>query len=94
MPPPRLHETIPDFHNTPKRFAALEQAIAGRRQQRRATLAPQPEIEFALAHEAITGKLLDAGLPERITHNDTKFNNVLLDEKTGESLSASSTSIP
>lgn len=84
LPPPRLHETIPDFHNTPKRFAALEQAIAADAAGR-AALAGR-EIEFARARQAITGNLLDAGLPERITHNDTKFNNVLLDDKTGEAV--------
>ncbi len=84
LPPPRLHETIPDFHNTPKRFTALERAIAAD-VAGRAALA-KPEIEFARARQAITGNLLDAGLPERITHNDTKFNNVLLDDKTGEAV--------
>jgi len=84
LPPPRLHETIPDFHNTPKRFAALEQAIAAD-VAGRAALA-RPEIDFARSRQAITGALLDAGLPERITHNDTKFNNVLLDDKTGEAV--------
>ena len=84
LPPPRLHETIPDFHDTPKRFAALEEAItadvAGR-----AALA-KPEIDFARSRQFITGVLLEAELPERITHNDTKFNNVLLDDKTGEAV--------
>ena len=84
LPAPRLHDTIPDFHNTPKRFQALQQAIAldvaGR-----ATLA-KPEIEFALAHESIAGILMNAGLPERVTHNDTKFNNVMLDDATGEGI--------
>jgi len=84
LPAPRLHETIPDFHHTPKRFAALEQAIAAD-PVRRAILA-KPEIEFALARRSITGVLLDAGLPERITHNDTKLNNVLLDDTTGEGI--------
>jgi aminoglycoside phosphotransferase (APT) family kinase protein len=84
LPPPRLHETIPDFHNTPKRFAALEAAIAADVAGRAAVA--KPEIDFARAHESITGILLDAGLPERITHNDTKFNNVLLDDKTGEAV--------
>ncbi len=92
LPAPRLHETIPDFHHTPKRFAALERAIAGD-VKGRAALA-KPEIDFALAHESITGVLIEASrdsgfgadLPERITHNDTKFNNVLLDDATGESL--------
>jgi len=88
LPPPRLRETIPDFHNTPKRFAALEHAIAqaiAPDAAARVALA-KPEIEFARSRQSITGKLLDAGLPERITHNDTKFNNVLLDDKTGEAV--------
>jgi Ser/Thr protein kinase RdoA (MazF antagonist) len=84
LPPPRLDETIPDFHNTPKRFAALEEAIAANAAGR-AALA-KSEIDFARSRQAITGNLLDAGLPERITHNDTKFNNVLLDDKTGEAV--------
>jgi Ser/Thr protein kinase RdoA (MazF antagonist) len=84
LPPPRLHETIPDFHNTPKRFAALEQAIAADVAGRSALT--KPEIDFARARQSIAGILLDADLPERITHNDTKFNNVLLDDKTGEAV--------
>jgi aminoglycoside phosphotransferase (APT) family kinase protein len=84
LPAPRLHDTIPDFHHTPKRFAALEQAIAADAANR-ATLA-KPEIEFALSHKPITGVLLEAGLPERVTHNDTKFNNVMLDDATGEGI--------
>ena len=84
LPPPRLHETIPDFHHTPKRFAALEQAIAADAVGR-AALA-KTEIDFARTRQSITGVLLDANLPERITHNDTKFNNVLLDDKTGEAV--------
>jgi len=84
LPAPRLHETIPDFHHTPKRFAALEQAIAADRAHR--AILAKPEIEFALAHRSITGVLLDAGLPERVTHNDTKLNNVLLDGATGEGI--------
>ena len=82
LPAPRLHDTIPDFHHTPKRFAAFEAAldadVAGR-----AKLA-RPEIEFALRHKAMTGVLLDAALPERVTHNDTKLNNVMFDDVTGE----------
>lgn len=84
LPAPRLNDTIPDFHHTPKRFAALETAIqadtAGR-----AKLC-QPEIQFARAHKSITSVLLDANLPERVTHNDTKFNNVMLDDATGEGI--------
>jgi aminoglycoside phosphotransferase (APT) family kinase protein len=84
LPAPGLQYTIPNFRHTPKRFAALEKAIqadtAGR-----ASLA-KPEIDFALARKSITGVLLDANLPERVTHNDTKFNNVMLDDATGEGI--------
>jgi len=84
MPLPRLHDTIPDFHHTPKRFAALERAIESD-VANRAALA-RPEIEFAWSRRSMTGVLLDAGLPERVTHNDTKLNNVLLDDDTGEGI--------
>ena len=84
FPAPRLHDTIPDFHHTPKRFAALEKAIAADTVNR-AKLA-RAEIEFALRHRDLCGVLLDANLPERVTHNDTKFNNVMLDEATGEGI--------
>jgi len=84
LPAPRLHDTIPDFHHTPKRFIALEKALAADTVNR-AKLA-QPEIEFALQHKAICSVLLAAKLPERVTHNDTKFNNVMLDNATGEGI--------
>jgi Ser/Thr protein kinase RdoA (MazF antagonist) len=84
LPAPRLHDTIKDFHHTPKRFAALEQAIdcdvAGR------AIRAKTEIEFAFAHQSITSILIGANLPERISHNDTKFNNVMLDDMTGEGI--------
>lgn len=88
LPPPRLPETIPGFHDTPARFralrAAVETNVAGRGRE------AAPEITFALAREETTGVLLDAGLrgeiPERITHNDTKINNVLFDDATGEAI--------
>jgi hypothetical protein len=82
LPPPLLLETIPNFHNTPARFVALKQAIDADVAHRVSNAGP--EIDIALAHEAITGVLLDANLPERTTHNDTKLNNVLFDEATGE----------
>jgi Ser/Thr protein kinase RdoA (MazF antagonist) len=84
LPLPRLQDTIPDFHHTPKRFAALERAIAADTANRAALAGP--EIEFALSRASIASALLDAGLPERVTHNDTKFNNVLLDDTTGEGI--------
>jgi Phosphotransferase enzyme family len=84
LPAPRLHDTVPDFHHTPSRFAKLEAAIAAD-SVNRAQLA-RPEIEFAFRHKPMTGVLLAAGLPERVTHNDTKLNNVMLDDKTGEGI--------
>jgi aminoglycoside phosphotransferase (APT) family kinase protein len=84
LPAPRLHDTIPDFHDTPKRFKVLQQAISEDAAGRAASA--KPEIEFALAHESITGELLKAGLLERVTHNDTKLNNVLIDNATGEGI--------
>ena len=78
LPTPRLHDTIPGFHDTPVRLAAFESAIAADNAQR-VSLA-QPEIDFLLARRPLAHELLDAGLPERITHNDTKINNVLFDE--------------
>jgi len=84
LPAPRLHDTIPDFHHTPKRFAALERAIEADAANR-ARLA-KAEIEFCLRHKPITSVLLDANLPERVTHNDTKLNNVMLDDTTGEGI--------
>jgi thiamine kinase-like enzyme len=46
----------------------------------------QREIGFALERESVTRILVEAGLPERVTHNDTKINNVLLDERTGKAI--------
>ena len=88
LPGDRLHETIPDFHNTRKRFDALVRAI-DRDHVNRAKEAAA-EIQFALKREKIVSLILNAlaknKLPERITHNDTKFNNVMLDVATGEAM--------
>jgi len=84
LPLPRLNEVIPDFHHASKRFAALERAIDSDVSDR-AVLA-RVEIQFALARKSIASALLEADLPERVTHNDTKLNNVLLDDSTGEGL--------
>ena len=82
LPAPRLHDTIPDFHHTPSRYAALETALAADAANRARQAGP--EIAFARKRQGITRRLIDAGLPERVTHNDTKLNNVMLDDVTGE----------
>jgi Ser/Thr protein kinase RdoA (MazF antagonist) len=88
LPAPRLAETIPDFHVTPQRLRRLEAAVA-RDPQRRVARA-RAEIELALAHRPLADALLRmhraGALPERITHNDTKLNNVLFDAGDDEAL--------
>ena len=84
LPAPRLHDTIPNFHHTPNRFEALERAIEADAVRRAAKA--KREIEFALARQDIVSGLVNANLPERVTHNDTKFNNVMLDDATGEGI--------
>ncbi len=85
---PRLHETIPRFHDTPARVAALEAAAAADPRNRAAGAAA--EIAAALDRRPLAAALRrhhEAGaLPERITHNDTKLNNVLLDDASGEGM--------
>jgi hypothetical protein len=82
----RLHETIPNFHNTPKRLEALKAVIAADKMNRAADL--KAEIDFVLSRAADCSRITDliaAGvIPERVTHNDTKLNNVLLDNETAE----------
>jgi len=88
LPGGRLHETIPDFHDTRKRFTALQEAIQKDHLNRAQSAAP--EIAFALKQEKIVDVILKAlakgKIPERITHNDTKFNNVMLDVVSGEAM--------
>jgi Ser/Thr protein kinase RdoA (MazF antagonist) len=84
LPMPRLHDTIPGFHDTPRRLAMFEQAVAADAAGRVALAGA--EIEFALARRAVAGVLLEAGLPERVIHNDTKFNNVMFDDATGRGI--------
>jgi len=86
--PERLEETIPDFHNTPARFEVLKQAIEADAHNRAAGAAD--EIEYALSQAPIVGRLVDLNrqglIPERVTHNDTKLNNVMIDDETGEGI--------
>ncbi len=88
FPAGELYESIPDFHNTVWRFEQLEQAIAadpvGRVREVRA------DIDFLMARrEKLCSiiPLIESGeLPLRVTHNDTKSNNVMLDADTGKAL--------
>ncbi len=86
LPGNRLHDTIPFFHHTPRRLAALEDAVRHDPANRAAGV--RREIEFCLARRplaALIAGLVESGrLPERITHNDTKINNVMLDNDTGQ----------
>ena len=83
FPAEKLHETIPHFHDTPDRYRIFRETIAKDPVGRVAEV--QAEIDFALAREETAGKLvslLQAGeLPLRVTHNDTKLNNVMFREK-------------
>lgn len=84
LPGGRLHEIIPDFHNTQKRFEALQLAVQADAFDRVKWC--EKEIAFARERRAISSVLVDlmaAGrLPERISHNDTKLNNILFDDLT------------
>ena len=88
FPAETLYETIPNFHNTPDRFRQLHESIRTDIVGRKASA--KPEIDYALSLEekgGILQRMLETGeLPLRVTHNDTKLNNVLLDRKTRKSL--------
>jgi len=83
-----LFETIPDFHNTPKRFNKFLEGLKTDPYKR--TRTARSEIQFILEHEALTSVitelLSDRAVPLRITHNDTKLNNVLMDDHTGKGI--------
>lgn len=83
-----IQETIPNFHNTPKRFERLMQIAEQDPKDLGHTV--QVELEFIRQREGVVSKLLDlhqAGLiPERVTHNDTKINNVMMDIESDEAV--------
>jgi len=87
-PAETLHETIPDFHNTKARFAVFVQAVQDDVCNRAKDV--QDEINFVLQREDVAnilGDMLSSGeLPLRVTHNDTKLNNVLIDDKTHQGI--------
>lgn len=88
FPATTLTEPIKNFHNTPDRFRIFKETVAADKVGRASGV--RTEIDFALAHEEIGGilqSLRDSGkLPIRVTHNDTKLNNVLFDKDTRKSL--------
>jgi Ser/Thr protein kinase RdoA (MazF antagonist) len=88
LPGGRLVETIPHFHDTPRRFADFRAVLAQDPHGRAA--GARREIDFAFAREAGAGLVVDATargeIPERISHNDAKFANVLLDDVSGAGL--------
>ena len=87
-PAETLHETIVNFHNTPDRFRQLTEAIENDVKGRLAEV--EAEVAFAREREAFAHTLEDAHkagrLPLRVTHNDTKLNNILFDVNTGKAL--------
>ena len=87
-PASTLHETIARFHDTPNRYANFEKALSADALGRAKDIAP--EVAFIHAREKDCHTLLDllaAGeIPLRVTHNDTKINNVLIDAATGKGI--------
>ena len=84
----QLTETIAHFHDTPSRFRDFKAALEADKMGRAETC--KPEVDFFLAHEdqysRIMDGLADGSVPLRVTHNDTKLNNILFDKTTGEGL--------
>lgn len=87
-PVKELYEVIPDFHNTKKRFNAFQNAVANDIANRAAGV--KDEIDFIIKRADEASLLIDqleAGkLPLRVTHNDTKYNNVMIDDITGQGI--------
>lgn len=88
LAPPPLSTTIPDFHNTPLRLTAFDDAV--RQDPRNRAAKAAAEIAAIEEYASLAGALAslhDAGaIPRRVVHNDTKINNVLIDDETGEGL--------
>lgn len=84
----KLYDTIENFHDTPKRVEALKKAIAEDKVGRAKSV--KKEIEFALKNadfaDVVVNSVKDGSIPLRVTHNDTKINNILFDEKTLEAV--------
>ncbi|MBO5364065.1 MAG: aminoglycoside phosphotransferase family protein [Clostridia bacterium] len=88
FPAEQLKETIPNFHNTVSRYENFKKSVSKDAVSRGAEVAK--EIQFAMEREKDAGIIMDAisdgTVPLRVTHNDTKLNNILVDEATGEGI--------
>ena len=88
FPVEKLYETIKDFHHTPKRVEALKEAICNNAAGRADSV--QEEIAFALENavwaDTVVKGIEEGTIPVRVTHNDTKINNILFDEVTGKAV--------
>jgi hypothetical protein len=87
-PAETLHETIEGFHDTRARFRVFQKAVEEDVMGRAASV--QKEIDFVMAREELAGYFVGmqekGELPIRVTHNDTKLNNIMIDNKTGKAL--------
>jgi hypothetical protein len=88
FPPSQLTETIPNFHHGPLRYQSFQAAVGQDCCGRAAGV--RDEIAFIVAHQSLLtepqGLIDDERLPLRVTHNDTKSNNVMLDNITGKAV--------
>ncbi len=88
LPADELEETIPDFHHTRKRYRRLMQVAESDPCGRAGSVAA--ELEFVRRQEGEVDRVLhglaSGEIPQRITHNDTKINNVMIDEETDEAV--------
>ena len=88
FPVDRLYETIRDFHHTPKRIEALREAVREDKAGRAESV--KKEIEFALENagwaDSVVKGMEDGRIPVRVTHNDTKINNILFDQESGKAV--------
>ena len=87
-PAETLYETIPNFHHTVARYEAFEASVAADAAARAASVGAEIETlrKFSPYASLIVDGLADGTLPTRVTHNDTKLNNVLFDEATDKCL--------
>ena len=83
IPPPRLDDIIPKFHDTPDRLRQLDEAIARDVKGRLAGVGPELAFVDTWRERAgrIVGLMASGDIPERVTHNDTKINNVMIDAR-------------